>query len=832
MLFSPQSYQILTVSVVFISVCLTGYYLLRPQIGQQDYHHIYRVAVSGKKALFVESALKTQIDGAFDIGGLIELCRGKTWTPGLIFKCEAPRGGVAVVRNIFLDCLRYAIEAGATGFIVPEIVARGTTPKTLHSDINVPFEHFFDLGYFRHALNSSCPQINLISHANDLWDKPSTANPVMLSPEDLGNFLAEPGDWANNFHEHLEKSHRQPISANLPALVSLQKPILQIPLSYDHPVVVANFGKFLRFRGDVRRLAATVLYAMDKKFGLGIDADEQGIHLGRYYGAHLRTAADARAAGWTPYSEQSNNYLQHASHLSLPLIYLTSDNAEDMREFTNTARNMSMAVTTKEALLSGKGFEKELEEMKSMSWDQRELIDYEVLLRSSAFGGTHESSFSWNIAMRRHVVVGHGSWTPIGGEGSSVGRRESMTEGRRSLVRDGEVGTDVPEADEQPESASFNTHQSFKDKCGSLPSTIPSSVNSKLPNPFTFLNGTKVSTKESWECRREEIKSLIQRYELGTKPPKPETLTATYADGKINIVCGEAGKSVTFSATITLPSTGKAPYPAIIALTGAFVPIPSGVAVITYNNEDIASSSLDRRGKFFSLYGSSHSAGALMAWAWAASRIIDALTLFPTSTIGIDASKIGVTGCTRHGKGALIAGAFDDRIVLTIPQEAGGHGGPGCWRTTTTGNTIEPPITVEDGLLTPGFSDRENSIYKLPYDHHMLEGLIAGPGRGLLVIENSRVAYLEPESTYACSVAGRRIFEALGMNKSFGFSQAIHPDGVLCQMPDSQNPEVAAFIRKYLLGEETGSTGVWKSDGLFSFDRWKSVVDWSVPVLL
>src|SRR4051812_15786894 len=83
------------------------------------------------------------------------------------------------------------------------------------------------------------------------------------------------------------------------------------------------------------------------------------------------------------------------------------------------------------------------------------------------------------------------------------------------------------------------------------------------------------------------------------------------------------------------------------------------------------------QGKFYTLYGSGHSAGALTAWAWGVSRIIDALELTPAA--GINPQKIGVTGCSRNGKGAIVAGALDERIALTIPQESG-SGGSACWR--------------------------------------------------------------------------------------------------------------------------------------------------------
>src|SRR4030042_513749 len=105
-----------------------------------------------------------------------------------------------------------------------------------------------------------------------------------------------------------------------------------------------------------------------------------------------------------------------------------------------------------------------------------------------------------------------------------------------------------------------------------------------------------------------------------------------------------------------------------------------GVAFIYFPSDQIAQQyggSSRGVGKFYDMYGSSHSAGALMAWAWGVGRLIDAIEKTPACEI--DPTRLGVTGCSRNGKGALIAGAFNERIKLTIPQESG-SGGAASWR--------------------------------------------------------------------------------------------------------------------------------------------------------
>ena len=74
----------------------------------------------------------------------------------------------------------------------------------------------------------------------------------------------------------------------------------------------------------------------------------------------------------------------------------------------------------------------------------------------------------------------------------------------------------------------------------------------------------------------------------------------------------------------------------------------------------------------------------MTAWVWGVSRIIDALELSPRANINLN--KLAVTGCSRDGKGALMAGAFETRIALTIPQESG-SGGDTCVSTQAVAST-------------------------------------------------------------------------------------------------------------------------------------------------
>lgn len=62
--------------------------------------------------------------------------------------------------------------------------------------------------------------------------------------------------------------------------------------------------------------------------------------------------------------------------------------------------------------------------------------------------------------------------------------------------------------------------------------------------------------------------------------------------------------------------------------------------------------------------------GALVAWGWGVSRLIDK---FATDA-DIDGDKIAVQGHSRYGKATLVTAAYDDRVVVAWPSDAGAMG--------------------------------------------------------------------------------------------------------------------------------------------------------------
>jgi len=362
-----------------------------------------------------------------------------------------------------------------------------------------------------------------------------------------------------------------------------------------------------------------------------------------------------------------------------------------------------------------------------------------------------------------------------------------------------------------------------------LPSGYTPATNSNLPDPFTFANGTKLTSKSQISCRQDEITQMFEQWELGTKPPKPSSVTASYASNAITVTCSEGGKSISFTAKISYPSSGKGPFPAIIGIGGSSIPIPADVAQITFDNDGMAaeqSPSSHGTGLFFNLYGSSANAGALIAWAWGVSRLIDALEITPSANI--DTTRLGVTGCSRDAKGAFIVGAFDNRIALTIPQESG-SGGAACWRISDSqhaaGKNIQTAseIVTENAWFSPVFNQYADSTSTLPHDHHFLAAL-TWP-RGLFVIEND-IDWLGPVSTTGCMEIGQLIYQALGNEDAFGFTcSSPHTH---CSFPSSQQADLTTFITTYLVNKSNTTSLVQNSDKAVTLNSYYS---WTVPNL-
>ncbi|KAK0725228.1 hypothetical protein B0H67DRAFT_481889 [Lasiosphaeris hirsuta] len=352
----------------------------------------------------------------------------------------------------------------------------------------------------------------------------------------------------------------------------------------------------------------------------------------------------------------------------------------------------------------------------------------------------------------------------------------------------------------------------------------------KLPDPFTSASGTKITTKAAFDCRAAEISKILQQYELGAYPPPPDKVEASLSGSGISVKVTVGSKSITISASIKKGSS-PAPGPAIITIGGSSIPIPGTVGTIGFSNDNFAAQqggSSRGKGLFYDLFGSSHTAGALTAWAWGVDRVIDGLEQLGADKTGIDTKRLGVTGCSRNGKGAYIVGALVKRIALAIPQESG-SGGAACWRISdqqkSSGKNIQTAnqIIGENVWFSKNFDPYTKSTTTIPADHHMLAALTVP--RGVAVFEND-IDWLGPVSTTGCMKAARLIYKAYGVPNYMGFS--LTGGHSHCQFPSGQQSELTQYIDYFLLNKGTPPGAVERSSATVETTSW---APWDVPTL-
>lgn len=330
-----------------------------------------------------------------------------------------------------------------------------------------------------------------------------------------------------------------------------------------------------------------------------------------------------------------------------------------------------------------------------------------------------------------------------------------------------------------------------------------------LPDPFAFADGSGRAEKfGQWERRRSEILSQIQYYEVGKKPDTPKQCVKAHieADTLIVVEITVGGQTLTMHSVIHRPA-GEGPFPAVIGIGIGSGSLPEdiftsrNIATISFPFWEVMSHT-QKRGQepINRLYPDLVEMGAYAAWPWGISRLIDALEILgPQSRI--DLKHLAVTGCSFAGKMALFAGAFDERIALTIAQEPGG-GGAAAWRVSETLGKVEKLGSTSFEWFKESMRQFSgDNVSRLPIDHHELCALVAP--RALLVMGNPDYEWLADEAGYVSCVAARRVWVHFGITDRMGFSfRDKHPH---CMLPEVQRPMVEAFVDKFLLGKDVAT---------------------------
>jgi len=157
-----------------------------------------------------------------------------------------------------------------------------------------------------------------------------------------------------------------------------------------------------------------------------------------------------------------------------------------------------------------------------------------------------------------------------------------------------------------------------------------------------------------------------------------------------------------------------------------------------------------------------HDWGTLAVWAWGASRVTDYLLTLPR----VDPQKIVITGHSRSGKTALLAGALDNRFALVVPQGSG-CGGAAAYRVKSPRAESLAQVT---GNFPHWFHPRLRAFAgqeaRLPFDQHSVMALVAP--RALLSIDALGDAWANLPGTQQAHLATREVYAFLGADPRLG----------------------------------------------------------------
>ena len=145
---------------------------------------------------------------------------------------------------------------------------------------------------------------------------------------------------------------------------------------------------------------------------------------------------------------------------------------------------------------------------------------------------------------------------------------------------------------------------------------------------------------------------------------------------------------------------------------------------------------------------------ALSYWGYGYSAAIDMLQ----ADTRIDPDRIGIWGHSRHGKSALVAAAWDERIKLVLAHQSG-FGGAALSR-SEVGERIDRVVRTYPHWFTPAFVPFSKAPETLPVDQHQLLALLAP--RPVFLGNGRRDVWSDPNSTYRAAEAADKIYELYG----------------------------------------------------------------------
>lgn len=343
-----------------------------------------------------------------------------------------------------------------------------------------------------------------------------------------------------------------------------------------------------------------------------------------------------------------------------------------------------------------------------------------------------------------------------------------------------------------------------------------------MPDVLKMTDGTRVTRADQWPKRRDEIVEDFEREVYGRIPdnvPKvmwEATATTKGESGGIATVtktlvghvdnAAYSQLTVNIEASFTVPAQARAPVPIMLEFSGFGAgsrgpatrrgpasnrapaatrrfngprwtdqAIAKGWGYGTINPWSIQPDNNQLTRGIIGLTNKGQSRkpdqwGALRAWQWGVSRLIDYFEANPDSMV--DAKKVGIEGLSRYGKAALVTEAFDPRVAVALVGSSG-EGGAKLHR-HIFGEAVENLAGGEyywmaGNFIKYGASDPPMTAADLPVDSHELIALCA-PRPCFIsygTIAGGDPNWVDAHGSFMAGILASPVYELLGA-KGFG----------------------------------------------------------------
>jgi hypothetical protein len=332
-----------------------------------------------------------------------------------------------------------------------------------------------------------------------------------------------------------------------------------------------------------------------------------------------------------------------------------------------------------------------------------------------------------------------------------------------------------------------------------------------MPALMKMNNGAPVTRADQWPARRKEILELFEREVYGRIPAAAKTIKVTWevtgeTQGNTagiptitrNLV-GHVDNSsypaitVDIQANYTIPANSTGPVPVLIGFGGggAAQALPKGWGVGSLTPTSVQADGPQLRQGIIGLINKGQPRkpddwGALRAWGWGLSKLIDYFEANPAT--GVDAKKVGITGVSRYGKAAIVAQAFDERVAVSLVGSSG-EGGVKLHR-HDYGEAVENLTGGEYYWMAGNFikygadAPKKMDAGNIPVDSHELIALCA-PRPCFIsygVISAGDPIWVGAAGSYMAGILATPAYELLG-KKGYGVNPA---DYITAPMPEVQ----------------------------------------------